>query len=32
MTGTKSRGKQDSSELLVLSDDIKYDGVQKTLF
>jgi len=32
MTGTKSRGKQDSSELLVLSDDIKYDSVQKTLF
>ena len=32
MTGTKARGKQDSSELLVLSDDIKYDSVQKTLF
>ena len=32
MTGTKSRGKHDSSEILVLSDDIKYDGVQKTLF
>ena len=32
MTGTKSRGKYDSSEILVLSDDIKYDGVQKTLF
>ena len=32
MTGTKSRGKHDSSEILVLSDDIKYDSVQKTLF
>ena len=32
MTGTKARGKQDSSEILVLSDDIKYDRVQKTLF